>query len=108
MTLATETLANLSLPQKVPIVISFLSLCRNPIFSTTSQSGSSPSLRKSTLSNKGQQHTPKFHATNLYNFGFLVELGESITVIEALSSDHSEDWKEAMDKEYNSLINNLT
>jgi hypothetical protein len=30
----------------------------------------------------------------------------NLSVPKALSSDHSKDWKDAMDKEYNSLINN--
>ena len=44
----------------------------------------------------------------MYSFGFLAKLAEPLTVPEAHSSDHSKDWKDAMDKEYNSLINNRT
>jgi hypothetical protein len=69
------------------------------------QSSSPPHLRRSTRSTKGQRYTPRFYDTKLYSFGFLAE---PLTVPEALSSDHSKDWKDAMDKVYNSLINNRT
>ena len=53
-------------------------------------------------------NTIKYHDENYYTYALLAQVHEPNFVSKALSSLDSAQWKIAMDKEYQSLIDNKT
>lgn len=62
----------------------------------------------STRSTKGQRLTKKFHDESAYVTAFLTQLSDPLSVDEALLGPDSDQWRKAMEIEYDSLIKNKT